>query len=160
MSLPHLLFPFYRWGNCKRLKNSLSVIQAAECVVCVFIINDGAGIQPHRTYPEPLCFIAFICFCLPFNGFRFHLSHRKVPFQPLGGGYITGQRWQKLTVHFPLALSDLCEIIMGNHKLSHQNVVPENNIHQYWRDQVQLLSAVWAYSHCDACLCLVLSLAP
>ena len=34
------------------------------------------------------------------------------------------------------------------------------NIHQYWRDQVQLLSAVWAYSHCDACLCLVLSLAP
>ena len=101
MSLPHLLSPFYRWGHCKRLKNSLSVIQAAECVVCVFIINDGAGIQPHGTYPEPLCFIAFICFCLPFNGFRFHLTHRKVPFQPLGGRFITGQGWQKLTVHFP-----------------------------------------------------------
>ena len=57
-----------------------------------------------------------------------------------------------LSIFLTLALSDLCEIIMGNHKLSHQNVVPENNIHQYWRDQGQLLSAVWASSHCDACL--------
>lgn len=125
----------------------------------VFIINDGAGsnrVEHTKNHNAVLPLYIFVCGLMDSNS----IWLRNVPFRTLGGGYITGQGCQKLIVQFPYFSP--CRPVWDYHgrpQLSRQNVVPENNIHQYWRDQFQLLSTICVSSHCHACLCLVLSLA-
>lgn len=84
-SLPHLLSPFYRWGNWHmevEELNLLIVIQANKCIMCVFIIKDGDRTQIpkhiHNHHLYCLCMYsrlrAFVYHlaCLPvnFNGVR------------------------------------------------------------------------------------------